>query len=250
MSAILQDLRRLVAGVDHSLRPKVGRLPFGVPDLDAALGGGLARGSVHELSPKTPHDQGCMTGLAIILAALAAGPGKPIVWIQHDFVAMEYGRLYGLGLERLGLSLKRLVTLRVPREPLALWAMEEALKCCAAAAVIAELPGEGAAADLVATRRLVLAAEEGQALGLLLRMKTTGIPSAAMTRWEVASAPSVRDCFGGLGRPAFDLSLLRNRRGPSGRWTLYWNDHGFTPVSLDLAAPSPHRSDHARAQAG
>jgi protein ImuA len=50
----------------------------------------------------------------------------------------------------MGLSLRRLIVLRVPRPRDALWAMEEALQCRAAGAVVTELMGDDG--DLTATR--------------------------------------------------------------------------------------------------
>ena len=104
--------------------------------------------------------------------------------------------------------------------------MEEALRCRALACVIAELTGEGAEADLTATRRLALAAREGISAQRLRPRPADppratpikSMPSAAATRWEIAAAPSQPDHLsrrsGGLGRTRFDLSLCKNRRGP------------------------------------
>ena len=77
-----------------------------------------------------------------------------------------------------GLSPARLLVLNVSRPADVLWAMEEGLRCRALACVIAELTGEGAEADLTATRRLSLAAREGvsarvSGLGLLIRHRAT-----------------------------------------------------------------------------
>ena len=72
-----------------------------------------------------------------------------------------------MGLDLFGLPLHRLLILRVARPLDALWGFEEALKSPPLAVVIAELPQDGAAADLTATRRLSLAARTGNGLGLL-----------------------------------------------------------------------------------
>jgi protein ImuA len=139
--------------------------------------------------------------------------------------------------------------LRVAHPRDALWGFEEALKCPALAAVLAELPETGAAADLTATRRLSLAAQAGGGLGLLLRHRPCPLPSAAMTRWQVAAALSKPDRFGGLGGSSFDLSLQRNRRGRCGRWITGWNhdERTFVPqaLSLGVAATARDRSDRA-----
>jgi len=181
------------------------------------------------------------------------------VWIQPDFAVPEAGALYGPGLDLMGLPMERLVILRVPRPRDALWAMEEALKCRAAAVVVAEIARE--AADLTATRRLALAAREGGGLGLILHPDVASDskplhgqsfchhPSTAMTRWEVASARGDRDCFGGLGSTTFALSLVKNRRGRTGRWRLSWDHHGcvFTTSLSFPVAPAARDGSHRNA---
>ena len=86
------------------------------------------------------------------------------------FRPAEAGELYGPGLALMGLSLRRLIVLRVPRPRDALWAMEEALQCRAAGAVVTELMGDDG--DLTATRRLALGAGTGGGIGLILRPRS------------------------------------------------------------------------------
>ena len=118
------------------------------------------------------------------------------MWIQPDFNVAEAGALYGPGLDLMGLRMARLVILRVPRPRDALWAMEEALKCRAAGAVVAELASDDA--DLTATRRLSLAAREGGGLGLILHP----------TRPEAAAAHQHRDdALGGRVRRAASATV-------------------------------------------
>lgn len=245
----LRGLRRAVAeieGSDLSALDEAGKVvALGVKAIDAALGG-LAFGNVHEIAPSAPLHLGAAAGFALTLAARAGGR-KDTLWIQPDFAGHEAGPLYGPGLALFGLPLERILILRVARSVDALWAMEEALKSRALAAVIAELTEDGAAADLTATRRLVLAARDGGGLGLLLRHRISPEPSAAATRWHIAAAPSRPDAFGGLGRTAFDLSLVKNRRGPTGRWTIAWDQHErtFSPLSLGVAEAAADRPARA-----
>jgi protein ImuA len=216
-------------------------LPFGVLPLDAVLGGGLVAG-LHEIAPPSSIHLGSATGLAL---ALAVRSGNEVLWIQQDFAGLEAGGLYGPGIDLFGLPLRRLLLLRVPRALDVLWAMEEALKCSAFASVIAELTEHGGAADLTITRRLSLAAQNG--FGFLLRHRPSRHPSAAMTRFEVESAPSQPDGFGSLGRTAFVLNLVKNRRGPTGRWIVQWDQHerAFSSLSVGVAAAAFDRSDRA-----
>jgi protein ImuA len=249
---ILQQLRQSLASLDPSLAPRLAdqerRVNLG-PPIDASLGGGLARGALHELAPAAPIHLGAASGFAIALAALAAGRRGEVLWVATDFAAGEGGGPYGPGLDLFGLPSARLLMLRVPRPLDVLWAMEEALRCRALACTVAELTGEGGEADLTATRRLALAAREGGlSFGLLIRHRATAVPSAAATRWQIAAAPSEPDAYGGLGRTRFDLTLSKNRRGPSGRWLIEWNHHECVfeqAVSLGVASATLDRPDRA-----
>ncbi len=209
-------------------------LALGLPAIDAALGGGLACGALHEVAPTAPAQCGTALGFALALAALRIATGGSALAIQTDFAAREAGALYGPGLDGLGLPMQRLILVRVPRPVDVLWACEEALKSRGVDIVIAELPEAGAAADFTATRRLTLAARAGGGLGILLRQRPAVGTTAAMTRWQVAAAPSTPDRFGGLGATVFDLTLNRNRRGPCGRFLVCWDQHVFSPQTLSV----------------
>jgi protein ImuA len=258
----LSVLRRVVAAIDPGraasprfspLGAQEGSLRLGVPALDDALQGGLSYGALHELSPASELQLGAAFGFGLAIAARAAasgqGGGREVLCITTDYAALEAGTPYGPGLDRLGLAMDRLIILRVVHPRDALWAFEEALKCPALAAVLAELPEDGSAADLTATRRLSLAAQAGGGLGLLLRHRPCPLGSGAMTRWQVAAALSRPDRFGGLGGTSFDLALQRNRRGRCGRWITGWNhdERTFVPqaLSLGVAATARDRPDRA-----
>jgi protein ImuA len=235
----LNALRREMASVTTSRPGEEAQLGLGVASLDQTLGGGLAGGALHEIGPAAPRDGGAATGFAVALAVLALREGRQAIWIRSDFAAAEAGELYGPGLALMGLALQRLIILRVPRPRDGLWAMEEALQCRAAGAVVTELMGTelmGDDGDLTATRRLALAA--GGGLGLILRHQPCRTPNAAMTRWEVASAGGERDGFGGLALPTFAVSLTKNRHGPTGQWRLSWDHHERAFVTAAVATPA------------
>ena len=263
----LQSLRETLAAIDPKLGPALPTEDRRVEltgTIDTVLGGGLACGALHELAPAAPFQLGAASGFAVAVAAQASAQGGAsrgeVLWITTDFARGEGGGPYGPGLDRFGLSSSRLLVLTVSRPTDVLWAMEEGLRCRALACVIAELTGEGAEADLTATRRLSLAARDGvsariSGLGLLIRHRATLMPSAAATRWHVAGSPSLPDRLarssGGLGRTRFDLSLRKNRRGPSGRWLVEWDHHerAFQPaISVGVAAPALDRPDRAPAR--
>ena len=146
--------------------------------------------------PARPADGAAAMGFALALAArfLSRRPASALL-ISEGFADQETGALYGPGLVAHGLTLSRLVFVRAPDAALAFWAMEEALKCGAPAAVVGEiwnLKGY----SLAASRRLLLAARKGKVPALLVLASAYGqaerLSSAADTRFEIAAAPSMR----------------------------------------------------------
>ncbi|HEY2756700.1 MAG TPA: DNA repair protein [Pseudolabrys sp.] len=209
----LQALQR-PPGIDDD----PGVLSLGVEAIDGALGGGLARGALHEIAACGEAHLASATGFVLGLSSLgnSAGGGE-LVWVAEDMALTENGVPYGPGLEAFGLRPERLVTVQAARTRDLLWAMEEALRCRAVATVIGEM--RDSEIDGVAVRRLSLAAAESGALALLLRAAPPTDASTAATRWIVGASPSP-----GAGGVAYAVSLIRNRRGPTGSWILQWSD--------------------------
>ena len=319
-----QSLRALErpAGMEDA-----GCLALGVPAVDAALGGGLARGALHEIAAAGEAHVAAAAGFAIGVAALSSPsprptplviPGRPLkpegrrrtnpesitpaaeygfrarafgasrndeegagrgelVWIAEDMALAESGAPYGPGLESFGLPPERLLTVAAAHTRDLLWAMEEALRCRAVAAVIGEVRhGE---IDGVAVRRLSLAAAQSGALALLLRGSPPQDASTAATRWVVGAAPSLPSVIpgrppkpegrrrtspesitpaaeygfrargltpasrndegemGGEKTPCFAARLTRNRRGPLGSWMLQWSNDDERFVLATPAQP-------------
>ena len=246
MEQHLSRLRRVIAQSECQGLPEAERrVALGVPAIDATLGGGLAGAALHEVSAAQPLHFGAAAGFALALAARSRERNKQMLWIATDFSCLDAGALYGPGLDQFGLPADQFLIVRVSRPLDALFAMEEALKCRAVATVVAEFNTD--TGDLTATRRLLLAARDGGALGLLLRHKPIAAPSAAHTRWQVAACPSEPDELGGLGPTAFALSLTRNRLGPSGQWTVAWDhhEHAFAALSRGVAETARDGSDRA-----
>ena len=218
---VLANLRRALAPEFPQITADKSALAFGIPSLDAALGGGLATGALHEIAAAREAEIPAATGFALILAARNQGP---LVWIAEDMALAENGAPYGPGLEDLGLAPERLIAVKAAKSRDVLWAMEEALGSAAGGpgAVLGEIRG---GIDPTATRRLALAAGRGRALALLLRSAPANDASAAATRFLVGAAPS-RPLSGaipmafGPGPPRFCVRLARNRRGPLGAWML------------------------------
>jgi protein ImuA len=190
-------LRRVIAEIEAEGGPASERLARRLPlarVFDSALGGGLADDALHEIAPARPTDGAAAMGFALALAGrfLSRRPASALI-VSEGFADQESGALYGPGLIAHGLALSGLVFVRAPDAALALWAIEEALKCGAPAAVIGEiwnLKGY----SLAASRRLLLAARKGRTPALLVLASAYGqaerISSAAETRFEIAAVPS------------------------------------------------------------
>jgi protein ImuA len=193
-------------------------------DVDAALGGGLACGTLHEIHAASGADNMAASGFAAALTLGAAQAGRPVIWIRQDYAARENGELHADGLAALGLDPASLILVKL-RDPLAvLRAGIEVARCAALGAVIVEVWGEPKALDLTTQRRLVLAAEASGVTIFLLRPGAAPSPGSAETRWLVRAGAAEALAMNSPGHPTFDLTLLRHRHGPpGGPWRLEWN---------------------------
>jgi len=231
---MLEQLRQQLRALEKpaGIGDGPGTLPLGVAAIDDTLGGGFARGALHEIAAASEAHLAAATGFAL---GLIAPMRARVCWLVEDMALAESGAPYGPGLEAFGLAPECLLTVAVARPRDLLWAMEEALRCSAMRAVIGEW--RHGVIDMVTQRRLSLAATESGALVLLLRAAPTDDASPAATRWIVGAAPN--DCLA--------AQLVRNRRGPTGSWILQWSDSDerFTLASAQpVAAPPldrPHR---------
>lgn len=246
----LAGLRRKIAALESSAEAGTNlHVPFEVPEIDRILGGGLMRGTLHEVAPETMRETGAATAFSLALALRVSEDEHPLAFIGWDFAGREAGLLYGPGLVGFGLDPGRLLMVRTARVEEALWASEECLACGAVTAAVVEIPDRNAAGTLTATRRLALAARKSGATAILLRSDGSLPPTAAATRWQVSAAPS-HDATG-IGRPAFALTLHRNRTGPTGHWIVEWNSHvrsfHAATLSFGVAATSFGRPAAPRA---
>jgi protein ImuA len=145
-----------------------------------------------------------------------------------------HGRLYGHGLRALGLDPARLILVETAHRSETLWAMAEALRSAAPAAVAGVIDK----LDLKTSQRLHLAATDSGLPLLLLRPAPTLESSAAATRWRVGTVLGARDRFGLFARPRWHLQLERCRNGRPGEWVVEY-DHVAHRFSLAAALADP-----------
>lgn len=203
--------------------------------MDGVLGGGLRPGALHEVFAQDWN----AGGFAVLLAMLAAGT-KPLFWVRPDYEAMEYGALSPQGFLELGGNPYQLVMVKSRGPADALSASNDILACPHVGALLLEIGGKAKCLDLVASRRLVLAAEANGVTAVMLRAGAIPEPSAALTRWQVASAPS-SPADDDWGDPVFEAQLVRHRLGGLGRFLLTWNpEHGcFDTADPGAVAAAP-----------
>jgi protein ImuA len=197
------------------------KVPLGHAGADAMLRGGLAMAAVHEVFAEG-HQSAVATGFIAGLAGRISAR-RPLVWVRQDFSDIESGALSMSGFSELGLDPRCLVTVRAADADSALRTAADALACDALGGVVLEVWGEARQLDLVASRKLTLAAQASGVTALLLRVAATPQPSTAETRWIVRAAHSPPGApWSAWGAPVFDAQLVRNRHGPVGRWIMEW----------------------------
>jgi protein ImuA len=225
---------------------------LGHAEADAALKGGLALGAVHEVFCEG-HQSAVATGFVAGLVGRAAAR-RPLVWVRQDFSELETGALSMSGLAELGLDPRLVVSVRAADVESALRTAADALACDALGAVVLEVWGGARQLDLVASRKLTLAAQASGVTGLLLRVAAEPQPSTAETRWIVRAAhspPAI--AWNAWGAPVFDAHLVRNRHGLLGRWIMEWkcDECLFSEPAAHpqpVAATPAHRSHQAQSQ--
>ena len=232
------------------------RVALGHAEADAVLCGGLAMAAVHEVFAQG-FQSAAATGFIAGLSARVTAR-RPLVWVRQDFCDLEAGTLSMSGLAELGLDPRCLVTVRASDVESALRTAADALACDALGAVVLEVWGQARQLDLVASRKLTLAAQASGVTALLLRISAAPEPSTAETRWIVRAAHSPPQSQWGAslpaaawGAPRFDAELARNRHGPTGRWIMEWKcDECLFSEAADpqpLAATPAHRPHQAAA---
>ncbi len=217
-SAIIAELRESLKKVESDGLRRRPVLPFGIAPIDERLApGGLRLDSLHEISAASPapSDDAAAT---LFMAGIAARAWGPVLWV------VRRRDLFAPGLYQAGLAPGRLIYAEAADDAELLALMEEGLRHRGLGAVV----GEVKRAAMPNTRRLQLAAEGGKTIALLMKRHAReggnplAVPSAAMTRWRIGSAPSAPLPVGeaGVGRARWQVELVRQRGGDSAEWMM------------------------------
>lgn len=184
-TAILDSLSRQIQTMERANRSsyrKTGAISSGCKALDSRLPrGGYEPGTIVEFLESSPGGGGWY--LALAAAREAVGESK--YWVVVD----RRRSFFPPAAQAMGLPLDRLIVLQPTTAADEAWAIDQALRCSAIGAVVAEIEH---VSELQA-RRCQLAAEQGQTLGLWLR--PTSIqkhPSWAEIQWLLEPIGSAR----------------------------------------------------------
>jgi protein ImuA len=170
-------------------------------------------------------------------------PACPFIFVIPAYGLRQYGRLYGHGLKNLGLDPACCILVEASRRQDILWAIEEAVRSGAPAAVAGMIDR----LDLKTSQRLQFFAIEAGLPLFLLRPAQNLESSAAATRWRVGTAEAARDRFGLFARARWHLRLERVRNGRPGEWIVEYDHvaHRFS-LAATLADPALSRDTNKK----
>jgi protein ImuA len=208
MDVLREQIRRIETGNRFSC----GFLPFGVPEIDERLpGGGLALGALHEVAGGA---NGAIHGAAAALfaAGVLARTHGQILW------CVSRRDLFAPAIAQAGLHPDRVIYAEAGNDTAIRACFEEGLRHGGLAGVVAEVARLG----MTPSRRLQLAAESSGTIGIAVRRwrreteaADFGQPTASTTRWRVTALPASPLPVPGVGRPRWQLELIRARAGDS-----------------------------------
>jgi protein ImuA len=179
-------------------------------------------GAMHEFLSIRAEDVASTSGFISGLLSSLMGNNGAALWISASRT------LFPPALKNFGLSPDRFIFIDLKKEKDVIWAMDEALKCSALAAVI----GEVREMDFTTSRRFQLAVEQSQVTGFILRSNYRKLnTTACVSRWKITSLSSESyNDVPGISFPKWRVELLKIRNGKPGVWDLQWIDGRFVPV--------------------
>lgn len=222
----------IIAQLQQDILHMEGFRPAANPTMNSVLGplrkvfpsGAFPLGVVHEFQLEREHKSSSMAASVGFIAAMAStmlSDGAVMFWVS------AVRKVFPPSLMKFGVKPEQVIFVNIRKTRDVLWATEEAMKCSAVAAVVAEVGN----LDLTTSRRLQLSVEKSQTTGFLIRSDDhPGITSSA-SRWRITSAPSIDiDGLPGVGYPQWKVELLKLRGGMTHSWTIRYREGAFEEV--------------------
>lgn len=180
------------------------------------------KGALHEFLAFRPERVAATAGFAAgVLSRLMHHQGV-CLWISTK------RKIFPRSFKAFNVQPGNIVFVNAGHDKHTLWAVEEALKCKAVSAVIAEVPE----LTFMQSRRLQLAVEASNVTGFVLRTDARKMcTTACAARWEIRPVASrLDDGMPGVGFPRWNVSLLKVRNGKTGSWIVEWFGDGYRVV--------------------
>jgi protein ImuA len=220
--AIIEQLQKQILALQGNPLPSEQKLAIGLGEMESAFPGKVfPRGVIHELISNSSEDAACTSGFMAVILSKLMQQGGCCLWISTT----PRRSIFPPALKAFGIEPDRVLFMDTPKTKDTLWALEEALKCEALAAVVGEL-SELSFND---SRRMQLAVERSQVTGFMHRFRPKAFNAVAcVTRWKItALQSSVSDLLPGLGFPKWKVQLLKVRGGNTGEWQIQWSPKGL-----------------------
>ena len=222
---IIQQLQRSILPLqgcrtsvtNHNLNLALGPIKYAFPNYTFPLG------AVHEFLHTQQEDIAATMGFVSVLLSSIMRGQRTVLWISSQ------QNIFPPALTSFGIAPERVIFLTLKKQKQILWAMEEALKCSALAAVVAitdEL-------SFTTSRRLQLAVESSMVTGFVIRPHQKNLSTTScVTRWQIKHLPTVAvDDLPGVGFPRWNIELLKVRNGKPGSWQVEWAEDKLRHIS-------------------
>jgi len=218
---IIQQLHKEVLGIQRLKKSAGLTLDTGLWDAGNAFPDQtFPLGAVHEFISNAKEDAAATNGFMAGLIKQLIKRGMAI-WVSSKRT------LFPPALSVFGIEPERIIFIDLWRQKEVLWAIEEALRCDALAAVIGEL----SELSFTESRRLQLAVEQSRVTGFIHRYNPRSENvTACVSRWKIKPIASDIGDVPGMGFPRWNVQLQKIRNGTPGRWQIEWSAGQFRHI--------------------
>jgi protein ImuA len=187
---------------------------------------------IHEFVCDRIEDCAASGGFIAGIVSSIMKKGGACIWIGQS------REIFPPALVQFGIAPETVIFIELQRRKEMLWAMEEALKCDALAAVIGEIKE----VTFTESRRFQLAVENSGVTGFLLRHQPKNLTTATVTCWKITHLQTdQQSSLPGLGFPRWNVELLKVRNGKPGSWQLEWRSGKFRHIMKTASIISKQR---------
>jgi protein ImuA len=220
-SEIVERLKQQILAMQGFKTPVEQQSRTNVGSMEAAFPNRIfPTGAIHEfLSPDAESAAATSGFMAAVLSQLIAQGTGPCLWIGTKRM------LFPPALACFGIQPDRMIFIDLKRDKDVLWTIEEALKCDALSAVVAEVNE----INFSESRRLQLAVEQSRVTGFIHCFNPDKIRNTtSVARWKISPiASELEKGMPGIGPPRWKVELVKIRNGKPGTWHLEWDTDHF-----------------------